>query len=250
MFARENEILVVYLPPRARALVFKVVSVLNSGYKVFDYGPLPIRSGDTVASYDGGTATVPEDGVLPGRSYIRDGITFPLEGAYDESDMWYFPEEWGDTLLHEVQLLTPAWLKVDAQVPPSATQPKYQRGKVTGGVDKDFGFYRGRMEMVHLPGVRVGFRYGNDTNLDVYTYVRFLYAEYRVSIPRDPELVFNVLTRRAPAKWFTMPISYMDPSVENSIREAYGYTGFPLFTEAERDAAIRLYREIISGLKR
>lgn len=247
-FARENEFLVVYLPPISRALVFRIVGVYNNGYQKIEYGPIPISAGTTLPTYEGGATTVPEDGVMPARSYTRDAVRFPMEGAYDESDMWRFPEDWNERLFHILQVVKPGFLRIEAQIPPGAIQPKFQRDKVLGGVEKDFGFTRGKFEIVQLPGVSVGYRYGNDTNLDVYTYVRFYYAEYMVEIVKDAEMVYNILMKRVPSRWYTYPVTYLHPRIIESLKKAYGFEGFPLLYR--REEAVKRYEELIQLVRR
>jgi len=242
---KDNEYLVVFLSPTNRALVFRVRGRSNAGREVFNYGPLPINAGTSLMTYDGGSTTAPDNGVLPGRGYTPTGITFPLTGAYDPTDMWYVPEDYRDRLFHVIQYVTPAWIRVEVQIPINVNQGRFQRDRVYTGVERDFGFSRGRIETVHIPRVRYGFRYGNDTNVAVYTFVRFVYAEYLVETPRNPELVFNILVKRVPAYWYTMPIASLDPAVRIALNDAYGYEGFPIYTEADRQKALKEYEEIL-----
>jgi hypothetical protein len=64
----ENSYLTVYVPATNSALVFRVISRSNRGFEVFDYGPLPLKTGDTLSTFVGGTTTVSADGVLPAMS--------------------------------------------------------------------------------------------------------------------------------------------------------------------------------------
>jgi len=246
---RPNGYLVVFIPPTDRALVFRVKSRANQGCEVMHYGPLPVRAGETLPTYDGGTATVPENGVLPARSYVSDGRTFPLSGAYDESDMFYLPADEGDRLLHAVHTLSPSFLRADVQIPKGTTQGRFQKDRVITGVHTDFGFSRGRLEVVHLPEVHYGFRWGNDTNLDVYTGVTFAYAEYLVEIPRRPETVFDILTGLRPAHWVSLPISTYDKAVQKSLLTAYGFEGFTVYGFDRRDEALAEYERIMGVVR-
>jgi len=244
----EGEYLTVFIPATSRAFVFRVKSRVNRGYEVIDYGPLPLPAGASLPTFDGGSVTVPSDGVIPARAYTE-GLSFPLDGAFDRNDMWYTPEDYRDRLFHVIQYVTPAFLRVDAQIPTAVTQGRFQRDKVVTGVDKLFGFARGFYEIVHLPKVHYGYRYGNETNVDLYTFVKFVYAEYVVETPRNSSLIFDVLTRRLPSKWVTLPVNIMDTTVERAMIDAYGITGFPLRRLDERDRALREYDALLGEVK-
>jgi hypothetical protein len=247
----ENEHLAVYIPATSSAFVFRVRSRINRGYERLHYGPLPIPAGVPLPSYLGGSIPVPASGVMPGTAYIPvgSGLSFPLSGAFDETDMWYVPPEWRDRLFHVRAELTPRWLRVELEIPKGVVQRKFQRDKVTVGIEKTFGFSRGCVEAIHFPGIHYGYRVGNDTNLNVWTGVDFTYAEYVVEIPRDAELIFNILTRRAPSLWITMPIAVYDATIRNAFVEAYGIEGFPLYPANRRAEALRKYEELLGKVK-
>jgi len=247
-FVEEGEYLTVFLPALQRALVFRVKARVNRGLEEIDYGPLPLKAGDILPTYDGGSVSVPADGVLPGRAYTGD-LSFPYRGVFDETDMWYTPPDYRDRLLHVVQEVTPGFVRVEVRIPKGVAQGRFQRNKLVTGVDKDFGFARGRLEVVHLPGVRYGFRYGNDTNADLATFVRFEYAEYEVEVPRSPHLVFDILVRRVPSYWLTLPYNATDRSVNERIEEAYGFLGFPLYRIDQREEALREYSSLLEVAK-
>ncbi|MEM1710530.1 MAG: hypothetical protein QW820_06535 [Sulfolobales archaeon] len=245
----ENHLLVVYIPARNTALVFRVKSRVNRGYETIDYGPLPLVSGEVLPTYEGGSERVPADGVMPGRSYTQTGRSFPLKGAFDETDMWYVHEDERERLFHVIQRITPEFLRADVQIPRGVTQGRFQGDRVVTGVDRDFGFARGKLEVVHLPRLRYGYRYGNDTNMSVRTFVKFTYGEYIVETPRDSQLIFDVLTRRTQAHWVTLPISVWDPAIETALNLTYGFTGFTVYGVHERDKAIREYSELLKSVK-
>ncbi|MCD6241032.1 hypothetical protein J7K27_05900 [Candidatus Bathyarchaeota archaeon] len=238
----ENNFLAVYIPAKNSALVFRVKSRQNRGFEELNYGGLPLSSGDTLPTYDGGSATVPEDGVLPARAYTKSGKGFPMTGAYDPNDMWYLPyRDYKDRLFHVIQYVTPSFIRIDLQIPRNVVQGRFQRDRVIVGVDKDFGFSRGVYETVHLPEIYYGYRWGNDTNIDLYTFVKFVYAEYIIEIPKDPELIFNILTKRIPCKWISLPINSWDVSIEGGLLKTYGFIGFKLYGIHQKEEAIREY---------
>ena len=244
----ENENLVAFIPSTSKAFVFRVKSRVNRRYEVINYGPLPLASGTTLPTFDGGSVSVPADGVIPARAYTG-GLMFPMSGAFDSSDMWYTPEDYRDRLFHVIQYVTPAFLRMDVQIPTAVTQGRFQKDKIVTGVDKDFGFSRGVYETVHIPKVHYGYRYGNDTNVPLYTFVKFMYAEYVVETPKNSSLIFDILTRRVPSCWISLPINIMDPVVEGALMETYGITGFPVYRMDEREKAIREYDVLLKEVK-
>jgi hypothetical protein len=244
----ENAFLTAFIPVTSKALVFRVKSRVNRRYEVLSYGPLPLASGTTLPTYEGTSVSVPADGVMPARAYTP-GLMFPMSGAYDSSDMWYTPEDYRDRLFHVIQYVTPAFLRVDVQIPMAVTQGRFQKDKIVTGVDRDFGFSRGSYETVHVPKVHYGYRYGNDTNANLYSFVRFVYAEYLIETPKNASLIFDILTRRIPSHWISLPINVMDTSVERALTEAYGITGFPVYRQDMREIAIREYDALLREVK-
>jgi hypothetical protein len=245
---QENENLVAFIPATSKALVFRVKSRVNRRYEQLNYGGLPLTSGTTLPTFEGGSVSVPADGVIPARAYTT-GLMFPMTGAFDSSDMWYTPEDYRDRLFHVIQHVTPAFLRVDVQIPIAVTQGRFQKDKIVTGVDKDFGFARGSYEVVHVPKVHFGYRYGNDTNVPLYTFVKFIYAEYVIETPKNSSLIFDILTRKIPSHWVTLPINVMDATVERALTEVYGITGFPLYRADERDKALRDYDALLKEVK-
>ena len=244
----ENQFLTLTMPARGTALVFRVKTRYNRGYEVFNYGALPIKIGDAFPTYDGGSSTAPAAGVIPARAYTY-GMQFPLTDAYDENDMWYLPETYRDRVFHVIQYVTPSFLRMDVQIPINLVQGRFQKDEVITGVDKDLGFSRGRLETVHLIKIHYGYRYGNDTNMGLYTTVRFIYGEYEVEIPRDAELIFQILNRKVPSHWITLPITVFDRTIEASLNDCYGIAGFPLHGLHQRDVALTEYNELLRRVK-
>jgi hypothetical protein len=254
----ENSYLTIYIPAAQSALVFRVVARANRGFEVFDYGPLPIRSGETVALFGGGTATVPADGVLPAMGITGD-LRFPaipgtpLENVRDRSDIWYLDKDDRDRLFHVKLHIYPPVIRALVRIPTNVTQYRFQRDRVPLGIESPLGFSRGLLETVHIPYLIYGYRFANDTNLDLRTFVKFVFAEYIVEIPRKSDLIFDILTRRVPSYWLTMPIATLEPAIQSALRDVYGFReprwGFKLYRADERDRAIREYEEVLKGLK-
>jgi hypothetical protein len=254
----EGGYLTVFIPVAEGAIVFRVKSRANRGYEVIDYDPLPIKAGTILPTYDGASTTVTADGVLPARSYTRDGIQFPpiVSGTFSNTDMWHTPEDDRDRLYHVKLYVYPPVIRVDVQIPTRVTQGRFQRGRSVVGVDSDFGFKRGSIEIVQLPYIQYGYRFGNDTNLNLKTFVRFVYGEYVVEIPSSPELIFDVLTRRVQSYWVTLPVNYSDPLIADTFRRVYGFPVrdnvpqlFRIYRHDERDRAIREYSDILRQLR-
>ncbi|MHC1623359.1 MAG: hypothetical protein ACXQTR_02060 [Candidatus Methanospirareceae archaeon] len=241
----ENQFMTGYIPATNRAMVFRVVSRVNKNYEVFNYGPLPLSAGDVLSSYDGGVAPVPADGVMPARAYTTGGIKFPLTDAWDETDMWYLPKDYRDRIFHVKLKTTPDFLRTDVQIPINVTQARFQRERKIIGVEVDFGFKRGEIEVIHFPEIHYGYRFGNDTNVAFYTHAEFVYGEYTVEIPKDAELIFNVLTKKVPSYWLTLPIMNYDAKIGEAFLDVYGFEGFPVYGLHEREKAIEEYTELL-----
>jgi hypothetical protein len=254
----ENSYLTIYIPATNSALVFRVVSRCNRGFEVFDYGSLPLKTGDTLSTFAGGTTTVPADGVLPAMGITGD-LRFPaipgtaLVNVRDSSDIWYLDKDDRDRLFHVKMYIYPPVIRTYVRIPTNVTQYRFQKDRVALGIDAPLGFSRGLLEVVHIPYLIYGYRFANDTNLDLRTFVKFVFAEYIVEIPRKSDLVFDILTRRVPSYWLTMPIASLEPAIKSALSDVYGfrepYWGFRLYRADERDRAIREYEEVLKVLK-
>lgn len=247
-----GEHLVAFIPATNKALVFRVLARINKGYEVYNYGPLPLAAGESLNSYDGGTVSVPADGVIPARGYvpIEKAKTFPTTevNVFDTSDMWYVPYTQHDTLFHVIQYLTPDFLRCEALIPTGVSQARFQAGKVTLGIAKDWGFTRGKLEIIHFPQLHIGYLWGNDSNMNLYTNVKFLYGEYKVAIPKDASLIFDLITRKIPSAYIVLPINFYDSAIDDALIKTYGYNGFPVYPVTERGEAISEYESILRGV--
>jgi hypothetical protein len=246
---KDNEFLTVYIPLTNRAFVFRVLARTNALSPVFNYGPLPLTSGESLNGYDGGTVSVPADGVMPGRAYTRSGKSFSLTGAIEESDMFYLPKDYNERLFHVIQYVTPSFLRVDVQIPTGVPQGRFQRDRVLVGIDADFGFRRGSIETVHFPEIHYGYRYGNDTNMALYTHVKFVYGEYVIEIPKNAELIYAILTKKVPSHWVTLQLGSYDSAIVRGFRETYNFEGFRLYGIHQRDIALSEYSSLINQVR-
>ncbi|MEM3905621.1 MAG: hypothetical protein QXZ17_01940 [Nitrososphaerota archaeon] len=249
MLVGENRFLTVFMPAYG-ALVFRVLHRVNKNYDVFNYGPIPLKTNMSLSSLDGGSVYPSSDGCIPARSYNENGLTFPLQGAFDPTDMWYLSEDHRDRVFHVITEVSPSILKIDLEIPKGVKQSRFQKDKLIGGVRADFGFSRGRIETVHIPRIHYGYRFGNDTNIEWRTFVRFRYGEYVVEIPDDPDLIFDILSGRVASHWVTLPVNSRDDTITAALNAVYGFTGFRLFPVNKRSDAVNEYRVNLSMIRR
>ena len=227
----ENDLLVVYFPPVNKALVFRVKAAYNGTYR---YGPLPIKGGETLSLIGGGTTTAPADGVLPATSYTSEKTFSTTADVPDKSDLWYLKEDDRDRLFYLKLKVLPQFIRIEQRVPPGVSQSRLHKSRVTGGVASDFGYSYGVAETIRIPKIRQTYIFANPLNFPVYTYAEFEYSELIVETPRDPSLITSILTRRVPAKWFKIPITVWDDSIQSNLLDVYGYDGVqvtPIGTE-------------------
>jgi hypothetical protein len=249
---KANNFLALYIPATAKALIFRVKARVNSGCEVLDYGPIPLKTGDTLNSFDVGTVSVPEDGVIPARSYTPKGYLYPpiISGTWDTTDMWFYPSDWAERLFHIIAEWTPRLMRVGLELPIGTKQTAFQQERIDLDINSPFGWARGKLEIAQLPALHYGYLFANETSAAFYTHTRFTYAEYIVDIPHDPETIFNIINYRTPAYWITMPIrKTYEAKIETALKEAYGYEGFPIYGVDQHSMAIAEYKKILEGVK-
>jgi len=100
----DNHYMVVFIPASEKALPFRILARQNRGGEIIDYGSIPITASETWGSYDGGTTTAPDDGVIPSRGFTSTAKSFTppsgMSNVYDSSDMWYIPYDYRERLFH------------------------------------------------------------------------------------------------------------------------------------------------------
>ena len=257
-FVREYGYVCIYVPAYERFLVFQVISRLNRGHERFIYGPLPLKSGTTIGTLEGGSTTVPADGVFPARGAIpiELAITFPV-GAYeslfpnikDKNDIFY--HEYSDQIYHVKVHLTPPFIKVQVTPWKGIGQYWYQEQNYLT-LAHPTGWSYGSVELWYFPKVHWYLALANEMYFDVYTRVIFHYAIYRVRIPKDPELIYDIIvTQKVPAYHFTLQYFRRVREVDRKLSEVYGFKideiGFPWIRD--RDEAIKEYRRILDMVK-
>ena len=245
----ENQLINLYIPAFRSCLVFRVRARRNRGFEEIPYGSIPVAKDEVVYTLDGGTVAVPEDGVLPARSYTPSSKTLPsiVEGVFDSKDMFYLSPDYRNILLHCKYYITPAWIRVLTEVPAGVLHNRFQRDRVILDISKDWGWKRGFIETFHVPGVHIGFKFCNDLNANVYTFIKIVYGEYEVEIPKDPELIYGVIVGKIPAYSFTWQYITSEEIVRSTLLRVYGITGFPVIFE--KDKAVKKYEELIKNLK-
>lgn len=250
----DNRYMVVFIPASEKALPFRILARQNRGGEILDYGSIPITSGETWGSYDGGTTTAPADDVIPNRGFTNTAKSFTpptnMSNVYDSSDMWYVPYDYRERLFHIKMDLTPKTLRCGMQIPKGANQQRFQKDRVILGVDKEAGFERGGLEYVQFPEIHYGFTFGNETNLDFYNKVRFTYGEYKVGIPADPDVVYNLLDGRIQSHWVTMPVATYDATLRVALEKCYGFDGFDMYSPEERAEAVANYSAVIARARK
>jgi hypothetical protein len=263
----ENEYITAFVPATKKAFIFRVLARINAGKEIVNYGTIPssVTAATAMASpaATGGaavgvnepqaTTTWAGDGTIGGMSFNTTSFSFPppgdLSGAFDSTDMWYLKKQYRTTLFHTIMEVTPSWLQVECEIPKGVMQGRFQNDQgVQIGVGKTFGFSRGGVEMLHFPELHTGYRFGNDVNIDAYTSVKFTYAENRIAIPTDPDLIFSILTQQRQSHWITLPINTYDGSISNAFVGDYGFEGFPIFDSSQRETATSAYQKLTSKI--
>lgn len=69
-----------------------------------------------------------------------------------------------------------------------------------------------------------------------------------ISIPTDPNLIFEILTQQRPSHWITLPINNYDGSIVSALKGDYGFEGFPIFDKSQRAQAVAKYTEIVKTI--
>jgi len=201
---RNGGVLAIYFPYKNAILPLRVVYRENEGFEHFLYGPLPI----SFSGYDAG--------VLPAGQRVE-GITFPytMLPAEMATDMFYYTE--AGRVIHAHLYFSPIMLRVNVEIPVARKMYSYL-GKVTQDLAYDFGWFRGKKEMVFLPKIHIGWDFYNPTNLDLRTNLTIVFGEYRVELVFDPEAIYGVVTRRYPAHYVTFGGRYWFPELTDALR--------------------------------
>jgi len=245
-FVKEGEHVIMLFPPYDSFIPFRVKSIANKEAEYLNYGPVPY------------TFTGYPEGVIPGRN-VTEGFTFkditkrlPPELA---PDMFYHDKAY--KLIHAYINITPHLFRIFREIPVGVKQIVYME-LVGFDVAIDslvalFGYKVGIVEQFFLPDFHINWFIHNATNMDLRTNVMIKYAEYNVEIPRDANLIFNLLMRKIPAYWYTLPITSPRIEFERMFEVRYGFPrevrGFPFYKAYEREKALREIPPILEKLK-
>ena len=247
-----NEYLTVFIPATKKVMIYRVLARQNPGLEMLNYGclPLPVTSGG-MGTLDGGTATA-TSGIIPSRAVTSRAIQFAppgdVVGSQDSTDMWYLDETYRDRIFHVHTYITPAWLRIAVEIPTGTKQQKFQKDRVQVGVSNSFGWATGHLETVHIPALKYGYDFGNEMNIALYTLTKFIYAEYQIAIPTDPDLIFDIITQARPSHWVTLPVFTNDSSMQTAFTKNYNFQGFPMYDKTQRQKAVQEYSQIIATI--
>jgi len=194
-FVLEGGNLLLYFPAFNGILCYKVISRRNKGFEELAYGPLPYTASGHAA------------GVVPANSttgeYKFNWIDTRRRG-HEYTNMFYFEDS--DTLLHVFMTIKPYMLRNYIHYPETLTPLSYIKDVTnTPDTGDDFGFFRENFEIVYIPYLECSFETYNKTNIDLKTFVKFVYAEYEVELIQDTETMRKLWLEQQPVKKITLP---------------------------------------------
>lgn len=244
-FIKEGEHVLVVFPAYNTILPLRVKSIDNKHAKWFNYGPIPY------------TFTDYAEGIMKARSattgFKFKDITGRLTGER-AGDMFYHKKP--DVLIHAQIDMIPHLFRIYQEIPTGAKQITYLRAVTfTTGIDEataSFGYFVGAKEQLFLPNFHIDWFVHNATNMHLRTHVMMKYAEYTVELPTDVDLIFNMMMRKIPAYWYTLPVTTTRVELDRMFEEVYKFPaekrGIPFYRSYERERAIREIPEIIRGV--
>lgn len=237
---RENNIIVVHFIYNNTILPLRVVRRNNKGNEFFIYGSLPV----SFSGYDAG--------IIPARQTSTEfTFTYTRLLPEEQTDMWYFTEK--KKIYHVYINIEPAYmLRVFRRIPYGSTSYVFRSvsASPTNALEIEFGFTRGKwIEQVFLPSIKIGWIVANPTNVDLRTYVKFIYGDYDVEFISNPEVIWDIMTGRIQAHWVSFGgIAPITTGVINKSLEALHAVQVPLLpTYMNRDEAIAQISNVISA---
>jgi len=230
----ENNILVIHFPFANAIVPLRVVKRNNKGFEEFLYGALPV----TFSGYS--------SGVIPARQTTEE-FTFSYSRLVPEisPDMWYFSDE--NKVYHVHIYIEPAHLLRVFKRIPYGTTPYEFRGvsaSPTLALNIEFGFTRGYVEQVYLPNIKIGWMVTNPTNIDLRTYVRFVYGEYETEFIEDPEAIWDIMIGKILAYWYAFGAEIPIPTgtIKRALDAIHGYALTLLPKHLPRGEAVETIR--------
>jgi len=237
---RENGIIVVHFLFNNTILPLRVVRRANKGNETFTYGALPV-------SFSGYSS-----GVIPSRQTSTEfTFTYSRLLPEEQTDMWYFTDE--KKIYHVYINIEPAYmLRVFRRIPYGSTPYVFRSvsASPTDALEIEFGFTRGKwIEQVFLPNIKIGWIVANPTNVDLRTYVKFIYGDYDVEFISNPDTIWDIMTGKISAHWVTFGgIAPITGGVLNKSMEALHATPIQLLpTYMSRDEAVAQISNMISA---
>ena len=249
-----NRIIAVYIPAVNQVLPLRIV---RRRVHVIPYGPLPLSKGETLPTLDGGSVTVPEDGVFPARAYTSRPRRFPTTlDVDDKTDIFYIDDtrhpEW---IVHAHVYIEPSHIRVMLRIPETLVQGVFHPNRVPLDIRSDFGWNRGYVEVVYFPGVHYGFDFCNDLYVDFRTWVTIIYGEYMVEPVLDIDKVLEIMFGKAEdTYYYTLPVESLDSAFKEKLQKLYGfygdYVGYPVYPEFMKEEAKKKVEEIVNEIKK
>jgi len=242
-FVREGEHVLIVFPAYNSVLPLRVKAVVNKNANWWNYGPLPYTFSD-----------IGVEGVVKARS-CTDGFRFKdrtgrLTGE-QAGDMFYHNKP--SKLIHAYVDIKPHLFRIYHEIPSGVKQYTYMEAVTfTTSVDEytsDFGYTTGVVEMFFLPGFHIDWFVANWTNMNLRTNVMIKFAEYEVELPTDPKLIFNLMMRRVPSYWWTLPVTSSRVEFDRMFSDIYKFPaevkGIPLYRSYEEEKALREIPDLI-----
>lgn len=232
--------MLVYFPFNNSVMPLRVVRRDNRPHEEFLYGPLPV------------SFTGHDSGVIPAREATSE-FTFNYTRLLPEEapDMWFFTDN--NKVYHVHTYIEPSHLlRVFLRIPYGTTPWRFRTVSVAARWNEiEFGFFRGHVETVFLPHLKVGWVVSNPTNVDLRTNTKFVYGEYTVEPVLEPEVIWEAMSKRMPhhlvAYGGTAPIDERDMSL---MLKALGAVTVPVQPRyLPRTEALSRIQEAISRLQ-
>lgn len=230
-FVAEGEFIVVIFPVKHAAMIAQVLSIMNREFEKVLYGPIPYQFPDYPPGVIPAGAHIPipdawwfpswfaeRDDRIAGVPAIKIENVFEFTDPHTLVDLWIY--------------IQPVLLRNYICFPPDILQGRLIRPDVGVRPMADFGFFR---SVINLPvladaaklKLRYGIITGNTTNLDLRSFVTLEYREYRIK-PVPEDIAKQILARKIPAKWISVPYFQLDDRVERTLQE-YAKAGYILF---------------------
>lgn len=181
--------IVLYFPFNNTIVPLKVKRRLNYGYETFEYGHFPYTPVSPAVA-----------GVIPTLNYSTETVfSYSRLDTTTQPDMFYHADK--DTVFHAYMYVTPEILRIFTRIP-KGTTPQEFRGVIPSNdlaTSIEFGFSRGMAELAYAPKIRYGIVLANETNIDLQTYIKFVYAQYETDFIDDAQTILNIIKDRVPA---------------------------------------------------